>query len=182
MNSNENNILSAHNETHNLCNPHPSETYKYSYRDMLECWHSARENLVRWGVDDGTDKPGFSTWIKEFHGKKDNKLSEKLFYSHKSHQSFYDQCSNSDPVISQVILNNIDCPPSDQDEKLVKLFMTGSARVESYNTHSYAKISDLLKEFPEDDGESWLKRCENCDELAYDGRICHNCGAKDIGE
>lgn len=25
-----------------------------------------------------------------------------------------------------------------------------------------------------------LSRCPNCDEKAYDGRICHLCGAKDI--
>lgn len=27
-----------------------------------------------------------------------------------------------------------------------------------------------------------LSRCPNCDEKAWDGRICHICGAKDIGE
>ena len=52
-----------------LSNPHPSETYKYTYRDMLECWISARENLVRWGVGDG-DMPGFSSWCKDFYHRK----------------------------------------------------------------------------------------------------------------
>jgi hypothetical protein len=28
--------------------------------------------------------------------------------------------------------------------------------------------------------EMGLSRCEQCDEIAWDGRICHACGAKDI--
>lgn len=28
--------------------------------------------------------------------------------------------------------------------------------------------------------EAGFSRCENCDELAWDGRICHACGAKNI--
>ena len=56
-------------EKYNLFNPHPVETYKYSYRDMLDCWIAARENLVRWGVGEG-DKPDFASWIKEYHSNK----------------------------------------------------------------------------------------------------------------
>lgn len=28
--------------------------------------------------------------------------------------------------------------------------------------------------------DAGMSRCEQCDELAWDGRICHACGAKDI--
>jgi len=53
-------------EKYNLFNPHPAESYKYTHRDMLDCWIAARENLVRWGVGQG-DKPDFSVWIKEYY-------------------------------------------------------------------------------------------------------------------
>jgi hypothetical protein len=57
------------NETETLVNPHPCKTYQYSWRDMLDCWIAARENLVRWGIGDG-DKPDFSVWIKEYWKEK----------------------------------------------------------------------------------------------------------------
>lgn len=56
-------------EQYNLLNPRPCELYKYSYRDMLDCWIAGRENLVRHGIGDG-DKPDFSGWIKEYHSNK----------------------------------------------------------------------------------------------------------------
>lgn len=178
MNSNNDSPKSEHNESHNLCNPHPSEIYKYSYRDMLECWHSARENLVRWGVEDGTDKPCFSTWIKEFHRKKNDTILGKPYYSLKSHEAFDGQCANSNPL---VILNNLDDVPSESDKKLAVFWMTGS--VKTHNTHSYVTVPELVSEtFKDLDEETDFSKCLNCDERAYDGRICHQCGAKDIGE
>ena len=51
-----------------LFNPSPEQVYKYSWRDMMDCWNAGRENLVRWGIGDG-DKPGFSKWIEEFYNK-----------------------------------------------------------------------------------------------------------------
>lgn len=37
-----------------------------------------------------------------------------------------------------------------------------------------------LEPEPESENDPDLSRCENCNEKAWDGRICHVCGAKDI--
>ena len=44
----------------------------------------------------------------------------------------------------------------------------------------YAKIHKLPPKPPEVVDLSDLSRCPNCDERAWDGRICHLCGAKNI--
>lgn len=38
----------------------------------------------------------------------------------------------------------------------------------------------VVQEEEEEEDLSWLEICEQCDEQAWDGRICHNCGAKNI--
>jgi ribosomal protein L32 len=43
-------------------------------------------------------------------------------------------------------------------------------------------IKNEEEEEEEEEDNPDLNRCPNCDEKAWDGRICHICGAKNIGE
>lgn len=44
----------------------------------------------------------------------------------------------------------------------------------------HAKFHRLPPKPPVENDEIDLNRCEECNEYAWDGRICHSCGAKNI--
>lgn len=91
----------------------------------------------------------------------------------------------SKPVISreqfiaEMRMSNANCIADASDSDLSRLYDSFILLLNHFQKQK--ELSEPAETFEDEDSDDeYLDRCEECNEYAWDGRICHACGMKEI--